>query len=87
MNLPPLPTDQGCAIATRNAVSVNVRSGPSTDYPAVGALNPEVVYTAIGVNSSRSWYQVQLSSGPGWVAARVTRTAGTCANLPIATRT
>ena len=64
----------GTALVTA-LTAINVRSGPSTDFPSygVGAEGSQAV--VIGVTSDGGWWQIQVKrtdlapSGEGWVSA------------------
>jgi uncharacterized protein YraI len=54
---------------------VNVRSGPGTEYDAIGALNTGQTTAIDGKNDDGTWWYIVFPSGPaghGWVAASVT---------------
>ncbi|HLU09101.1 MAG TPA: SH3 domain-containing protein, partial [Oceanobacillus sp.] len=76
--LPSLPADGACVLATLEAGSVNIREGTSTDTAVVGQLDPMQIYSVIGRNADSSWLQVN----GGWVAAFVVRLGGDCSTLP-----
>jgi hypothetical protein len=59
-----------------------VRSGPGTNYPAIGSLLPGNALNVVGRNNSSSWYVVDYSGRQGWVAGSVVTLAGPCAALP-----
>ncbi len=53
--------------------SVNVRSGPGTNYTPIGQLRLDDVVEIIASNTAVTWYNVQLDDKTrGWVAASVT---------------
>ncbi|MDX1524578.1 MAG: SH3 domain-containing protein, partial [Anaerolineae bacterium] len=57
------------------ARTVNVRSGPGTNYPVVGSLPPNVPVMVSGRNGESSWWQIQAPDGrTGWVAGLVVET-------------
>lgn len=71
-----IPTAGGAAAPTgpqvTSATTVNVRAGPGTNYPIIGALTPGNVLPVTGRNSQGTWWQVQLAAGQsGWVAGSV----------------
>lgn len=87
-NLPVLPTTGQCVLATLENQNVNVRSGPSTDYPILTTISPLSVYNVVGRNADSSWYLIAYGSGStGWVSASVTRLGGNCTAVPTATFT
>ena len=64
---------------------VNIRSGPGTDFNALGTLNPKDVVTLIGKDANGIWLQIVFANGPdgkGWVTAAYVQASGT-ENLPI----
>jgi uncharacterized protein YgiM (DUF1202 family) len=81
--LPPAtPTDLPTASPTNTMVpaqaqvvssaTVNVRSGPGTNYPVLTALPPGVPVPVVGRNEGSSWWQIQGADGStGWVADSV----------------
>ncbi|GAB5491126.1 MAG: hypothetical protein Phog2KO_13410 [Phototrophicaceae bacterium] len=62
--------------------SVNVRSGPSTDFePAIGALNTGIELIATGQNNG--WFNVTYNGQSAWVAgSAVDATGDICSELP-----
>ncbi len=69
-----------CQVRSNNRV--NVRSGPSTAYPAFGSLMPDTSLNVVGRNSVTSWYVVDFSGRQGWVSASVVEIGGPCGALP-----
>lgn len=65
------------------ASTVNVRSGPGTNYPVVAALPPNVIVLVTGRNNEASWWQISSPEGAsGWVANSVVQVSNT-ANVPV----
>lgn len=63
---------------------INVRSGPSTDYPIVGALQAGEIAAATGKSPAGDWWQVLLNSGEqGWVFSQLVTTSGSFDAIPI----
>ncbi|MCP4417124.1 MAG: SH3 domain-containing protein [Chloroflexi bacterium] len=53
--------------------SVNVRSGPGTNYPPISALLKDSVVNVIAKNKNGSWFLIELPGGSqGWIAGSVT---------------
>jgi len=53
--------------------SVNIRSGPGTNYSIKGNLNHDETVKVIARTESGEWYNVKLDNGQtGWLGARVT---------------
>jgi uncharacterized protein YraI len=66
------------------SITVNVRSGPGTNYPVIGSLSPGNSLLVTGQNEQGTWWQVQPVEGPiGWVAASVVE-ARDVEGIPIA---
>ena len=66
---PPGTTPSVCQASS--TLNVNVRSGPSTDYPAFGSLAAGTALTVVGRNSTTTWYVVDYNGRQGWVANSV----------------
>jgi hypothetical protein len=59
------------------ATTVNIRSGPGTNYPVVGKLPPGQLLPIIGKNEAGTWWQVPLpDASTGWIAASVVNADG-----------
>jgi uncharacterized protein YgiM (DUF1202 family) len=66
---PPQPTATSAPavqLPAEASSQINVRSGPGTDYPVVGQLEPGESAAVIGRNGDSSWWQIDLAGG-GWV--------------------
>jgi uncharacterized protein YraI len=56
-------------------IAINVRSGPSTDFPSYGVATEGDQAVVIGVSPDGGWWQIQVKqtdlvpSGEGWVSA------------------
>jgi hypothetical protein len=48
-------------------VSVNLRSGPGTNYPSVGGVPANTEVTVVGRNKDGSWLLVQTEKGNAWM--------------------
>ena len=69
----PAPPTSGGVTGT-STVSLNVRSGPSTDYPILGTVAPGTKGEILGTSPDYQWYAVKIptnyiGNGIGWVAA------------------
>ncbi|MEM7345642.1 MAG: SH3 domain-containing protein [Chloroflexota bacterium] len=52
--------------------SVNIRSGPGTNYDVIGTLNANTTRPIVGRNRDASWWQIQISENTlGWVSNSV----------------
>ncbi len=68
---PDLPEDAPVAEAVD---TINVRSGPGTDYPSYGLAKPGARAKIIGVSADGAWWVIELPDyvapdGRGWVSA------------------
>ncbi len=69
---PPTATPTPVRPQVVSSITVNVRSGPGTDYPVIGTMLPDSPLPVTGRNEPASWWQVQLGDGStGWVAGSV----------------
>jgi lipoprotein-anchoring transpeptidase ErfK/SrfK len=57
------------SIAVADNSRVNVRSGPGTDYPVVGLLDPGAQAQVVGRYGD--WWQIEYDGTPAWVAGWV----------------
>jgi len=69
---------------------INVRSGPGTDFNALGTLNPQDVVGLLGKDANGIWLQIDFPAagpeGKGWINAAFVQAQGV-ENLPIITET
>jgi uncharacterized protein YraI len=84
--LPP-PTDTGAPMATATT-AVNVRTGPSTDYPVLGVAQTGQSAEIAGVSEDGAWWQVRVSTsatpeGLAWVSGAYTVAVNT-ESVPVA---
>ena len=63
-------TPSVCQVIGANRV--NIRSGPSTAYPAIGSLFPGSSLNVVGSNNGLTWYVVDYNGQQGWVSGSVT---------------
>lgn len=73
-----IPANQCVAVA---GGSVNVRSGPGTDFGIVGTLSPGGFLVVTG--QYQGWYTGPFQGVSGWVAGSVTSLQGPCGNVPV----
>lgn len=62
---------------------VNVRSGPSTDDPRMGYLNPGDTADILGRADDREWLLIDFEGQPGWVAYFVVSVTGELDSIPL----
>jgi uncharacterized protein YraI len=75
----PAPTDF-CNVSSGG--TVNLRSGPGTNFGVVGQLNPGNFLPVQGVSPDRGWYAVTFNNQMVWVSNTVVALNGPCSNLP-----
>jgi len=46
---------------------LNVRTGPGTTYAKIGQVRPGEVYDLVSENSEKTWYEIKLTGGTGWI--------------------
>ncbi|MCC6454889.1 MAG: SH3 domain-containing protein [Caldilineaceae bacterium] len=64
---------------------LNVRSGPGTAYPVVGALNSGQQADIVAKNPEGDWWQVSLpTGGAGWVYGPLVQAMGDTASITVA---
>lgn len=73
--------------AVVNNEAVNVRSGPSTDYPVYGVAQPGQSAEVVGKSADAGWWAIKISpdyspDGQAWVSADYT-TAYNAENVPV----
>lgn len=56
--------------------TVNVYSGPGTNYSIIGQANQGTRYTVTGRNNDGSWYQIDFNGGAGWVFSDLVTSEG-----------
>jgi len=77
------PTPFVCRVTPTANVNVNVRTGPGTNYPAIGSLFAGTSLDVIGRSPDGVWWVVNLSGRQGWVSGNVTRVEGPCGSLAV----
>lgn len=70
------PTPEGVTVTVLQ--NMNVRSGPGTNYPIVGAGTVGQATKVLGRNDDGTWLQVEFpsTSGVGWVFAELVQVTG-----------
>lgn len=64
------------------SLGANVRSGPGTNYPAVGGLAGGDTVPVTGRSADSQWFVISFAGGEGWVAAFVGTFNGDVNALP-----
>lgn len=80
------PGTGGAATATvTGAGTLNVRSGPGTEFSLLSTLPDGQSVTLAGRNTDATWLQVSLPDGQlGWVSAQFVTSAVALTNVPVA---
>lgn len=58
-----------CTPSAITTASVNMRSGPGTNFPIITVLPANAFLAVTGRNSDSSWFQVVFNGQQGWVSA------------------
>ncbi len=67
------------------ASAVNVRGGPGTDYPVVGAMASGDNFRIVARNKAGDWWQIRLpNEALGWVYNAIVKIKGDTTNIPVA---
>jgi hypothetical protein len=66
----PSAQSQACTPSAITTASVNLRTGPSTNYAIIATMPPAVQVPVTGKNANGSWYQVVYNGQQGWAAAQ-----------------
>jgi len=78
----PEVSSAGCSAASSAGGSVNLRSGPGTQYAILSTLPLGQTVPVIGVWTGGSWYEVNVSGQVFWVGGSVVSLSGDCSTLP-----
>lgn len=73
----------GCTatLETADDVSINVRSGPSTELERLGTVDASEISTLFGTVAGTGWYRIELEDGSfGWILSS-NASIGDCAGL------
>jgi hypothetical protein len=73
----------GCSVlvTTPDDTRLNVRLGPSVNFPRVGTIAAEEVVRSFGIVNAGSWYRIEFRGGFGWVLSSSAKIQGKCAGL------
>ena len=81
----PTPTEAPADPVVAANDGMNVRSGPGTAFPIVGALQAGESASAIAKTAAGDWWQVLLASGQeGWVFAQLVTPSGNVDSVAVA---
>jgi hypothetical protein len=83
----PTPTPEAARLVINNP-TLNVRSGPGTNFGVIGQARNGERYDVTGRNQAGSWYEINFNGRTGWVASQFVRIEGdpgaiqVAANIP-----
>ncbi len=78
-----VPFNPTCRIRTTTG-SVNLRTGPSTNFnPAITLIPASVEAPIIGRLFDNTWWYIRYGNFNGWVSANVVQVLGNCFSIPI----
>lgn len=80
---PPSPTPAPEARLSASQ-TVNVRSGPGTNYAVIGRLNAGQSFEITGKNPAGDWLQFELDGRQGWVTANLISVSGDLGIIQVA---
>jgi uncharacterized protein YraI len=80
------PTPEPAQLAQVQALSpMNVRAGPGTNHPIIGALQAGNSAAILAKNNSGDWWQINLPDGAsGWIYAALVETVGDTTDVSVA---
>jgi uncharacterized protein YraI len=80
------PTPEPAQAAQVQAISpMNVRAGPSTNHPIIGALQTGSSAAILAKDNSGDWWQIDLPGGAtGWIYAALVETVGDTGDISVA---
>jgi len=80
---PQIPIPANSITATLAFPSVNLRSGPGTDYPSLAMFDNSQEYFLIGRTIDNTWLVISSGEQVGWMAAFAVTPGGALDDLPI----
>ena len=63
--------------------TLNVRSGPGTNYPKIGELRKGNTSRITGENAKGDWWQIAFSGQTGWVFGELVTVKGKLEDVPV----
>jgi hypothetical protein len=79
----PTPTPETARLVIDNP-TLNVRSGPGTNYGVIGQARNGERYDVTGKNAAGSWYQINFNGQTGWVAGEYVLVEGDANAIQVA---
>ncbi len=83
----PTPAPPPQASFTVASATLNVRSGPGTNYGVIGQIRQGQTFPITGKNPAGTWWQFNYNGRPGWVSGQLVRVTNAdlvqvAANIP-----
>jgi len=75
------PNDPTCRVLVN--AGLNLRTGPSTDFPRITVLAAGTIAPIIGRLGDNTWWQIRVGTSIGWVSAAFTSVYGNCGGIPV----
>lgn len=66
--------------------AINVRGGPGTEFPSIGAIAADSLWPLLATDPSGDWYKIDYQGQEGWIAAVFVEQMGPNTLIPIQTR-
>jgi uncharacterized protein YraI len=80
----PQPAQPSVPTATVRNATINIRTGPGTNYEQVGTLDQGTSCTIVGREPANTWWQVQCPGGRnGWIYQPLVDTTGNTGAVPV----
>ncbi|MBN1963777.1 MAG: SH3 domain-containing protein [Anaerolineae bacterium] len=76
------PNDTVCR-ARVEVQGLNLRTGPTTDYPIIRVLTLGNLVQIVGRLGDNSWWQVLDGTSIGWISSAYTSESGDCSLIPV----
>lgn len=75
----------GCeaSVSTSDDVRLNVRLGPSLDFPRVGTVDPAEITRFFGISEAGDWYRISFRDNFGWILSSANTVSDACAGLRV----
>jgi hypothetical protein len=81
--IPPSPTPEPAPSFTSDQ-SVNVRSGPGTNYPKLGSVDAGQSFEILGKNAAGDWLEFVYDGDAAWVTADMVTVSGNLETVEVA---
>ncbi len=82
--MPSTPTMTSApAFIVKGGSAINVRSGPGTVYPVIGALQPGETRPVTGRTAAGDWWQFDFNGQKGWVSSQVAETSSQISSIAV----